>query len=83
MWKDVASRFSERENNSLAVYPQQSNNEIRRNSFALRIVKIWNGLPEELVNAPSVNSFKNGFDRLFQNHEIVYDNYKYEFNRKH
>ena len=78
MWKDAASRFSKRENNSLAVFPQQSNHELRRNAFALRIFKTWNGLPEDLVNAPSVNSFKNGFDKLFKNHEIVYDNYRFE-----
>ena len=37
--------------------------EVRRNFFSQRVVKHWNGLPDEVVGATSVNSFKNRIDR--------------------
>ena len=33
-------------------------NNIRKHSFALRSVHVWNSLPDSIVTAPSVNSFK-------------------------
>ena len=34
---------------------------------------MWNFLPEHVVNAPSVDSFKNRLDNQWSNEEIVYD----------
>jgi hypothetical protein len=34
----------------------------RENFLFNRAANLWNNLPEQLVNAPSVNSFKAGFD---------------------
>ena len=34
---------------------------------------MWNFLPEYVVNAPSVDSFKNRLDKQWSNEEIVYD----------
>ena len=31
--------------------------------FSQRVVNGWNSLPAEVVNAESVNSFKNAYDR--------------------
>ena len=31
---------------------------IRRHSFPVRITKVWNELPDSVVNAPNVNTFK-------------------------
>jgi hypothetical protein len=31
--------------------------------FLLRITKYWNKMPENIVNAPSINSFKNRLDK--------------------
>ena len=36
---------------------------IRRHSFPVRITKVWNELPDSVVNAPNVNTFKNRLDR--------------------
>ena len=33
---------------------------------------MWNFLPEHVVNAPSVDSFKNRLDKQWSNEEIVY-----------
>ena len=44
-----------------------------KHTFVNRIVSWWNNLPTEVVNAPSINSFKNRFDRHFINHPMVYN----------
>jgi ribonuclease P/MRP protein subunit RPP40 len=36
---------------------------LRSNFYAVRTVNRWNSLPEEIVNAPSVNAFKNRLDK--------------------
>jgi hypothetical protein len=33
---------------------------------SIRIVNLWNSLPEEIVTANTTNRFKNHFDRLFK-----------------
>ena len=42
-----------------SLYPQRAKSEMRKNSFAIRVVKSWNGLPEEIVSTPTTNTFKN------------------------
>ncbi len=37
----------------------------RDNFFSNRVVPDWNRLPNEVVNAATVNDFKNGLDRFF------------------
>ena len=37
------------------------------NSFALRNVPVWNGLPSELVNSNTVLEFKPELDKLWNN----------------
>ena len=36
--------------------------DVRKYSFCIRVVNIWNSLPNEVVTATSVNSFKNRLD---------------------
>jgi len=37
--------------------------DTRKYFFSHRVVNGWNSLPAEVVNAESVNSFKNDYDR--------------------
>ena len=76
LWKDMAPRSGTR-GHSKKLYPQQAKTQLRKNSFALRVVKFWNELPESIVSAPSTNSFKNQVDKFYSNHELMYDNYKW------
>ena len=40
---------------------------IRQNYFSQRIVNNWNKLPQSVVEADSVNSFKNRYDKYISN----------------
>ena len=40
----------------------RSRTNLRKYSFSQRIVNTWNNLPESVVAAESVNSFKNRYD---------------------
>jgi len=48
---------------ALKLYTKRSRLELRRNFFSQRVVSHWNKLPESVVNAATVNSFKNRLDR--------------------
>ncbi len=41
--------------------------------FSNRVIVWWNSLPEEVVTAPSVDSFKACLDKHFENHPVVYN----------
>jgi hypothetical protein len=45
----------------------------RLHYFTNGIVKTWNSLPEETVNAPSVRSLNNGLEKYRQTQDITYD----------
>ena len=62
LWKDIAPRARAR-GNSKTTYTQRAKSEIRENSFAIRVVKSWKCLPEEIVSAPTTNTFKNRLDK--------------------
>ena len=43
---------------------QRSHLEVRQNFFSQRVVGPWNQLPAHVVEAPSVNAFKNRYDKM-------------------
>ena len=43
---------------------------LRKFSFSSRVVGIWNTLPDDVLVADSVNSFKNRLDRLWRNEKV-------------
>ena len=49
--------------NTYKLEKKQCNTNIRSSFFSQRIVNHWNGLPEEVVSAESVNTFKNRLDK--------------------
>ena len=48
--------------NHMPLVFKRGNLEIRRNWFSVRATKIWNGLPNYVREAKSVNQFKNLYD---------------------
>ena len=48
---------------SKKVFLPQYSTDVRARFFSIRVVSLWNSLPEEAVSAPSINVFK----RLIEN----------------
>ena len=51
----------------LKIKKTRPNGNLRQNFFSVRIENDWNSLPAELVNAQTINGFKNGLDVLWKN----------------
>ena len=47
--------------------------DLRKYSFTVRIVNLWNSLPENVISANTVNTFKNRLDKFWSEQELVYD----------
>ena len=47
-------------------------------TLTVRVVSKWNSLPADVVNAPSVDAFKNRLDKIWSNQEVRF-NYKAQF----
>ena len=45
----------------------------RANAFTVRIMGMWNSLPEEVVQAPTLNAFKARLDRAWMNRNKRYN----------
>ena len=45
---------------------QRASIDVRKFFFSQRVVNEWNLLPQEVVDATSVNLFKNRLDKLIQ-----------------
>ena len=60
------------------ILHQNCRSNIRINSFTLRIIKTWNELPSNIVNATSNNGFKNTLNLVWANKELLY---KYKADR--
>ena len=47
--------------------------DIRKCSVCYWVVNVWNSLPDCVVEADSVNSFKNMLDKYWANEEFVFN----------
>ena len=45
--------------------------EIRKHFFSLRVISDWNSLPEFIVSAPTLNSFKNRLDTFMVDRQFT------------
>ena len=48
----------------LSLQKPRARLDVRKYSFSHRAISEWNRLPEEVVNANSINSFKNKLDAI-------------------
>ena len=58
----------------------QVKRQIREKFFKERVVTPWNSLPESVVTAPTLNSFKRRLDTHWKNHPRLYNPRCYESN---
>ena len=47
---------------NLKLLKKRSRPDIRKHFFSQRTVSVWNSLQKQVVNAESVNGFKNAYD---------------------
>ena len=59
--------------NSLKIVNRRCHYDLRKYSFCNRITNAWNSLPEDIVSAPSVNSFKNRLNKFWHTQELKYN----------
>ena len=58
---------------SLKLFLERPRTNVRKESFSLRVTRLWNGLPEVVVTAPSINSFKTRLDRHWSTEGLLYN----------
>ena len=66
-------RAVETRGNIYKLVPHHCKYELRKHFFINRVVPIWNNLPNDVVVASSVNSFKSRLDKFWLNREFVYN----------
>ena len=72
----LQSSLVERDGNrghGLKLFHQQWRKGVRGNFFSVRVARLWNGLPQSVVEAPSLNSFKSRLDKLWGREPTIYD----------
>ena len=55
------------------IYQSQIHSDIRKFNFANRVASLWNSLPEAVVCADTVDTFKNRLDKFWQDQEVLYN----------
>ena len=49
--------------------------DLRKYNFTNRVIPIWNSLPNHVVSAETVNTFKQSLDKFWIDQDVMY-NYK-------
>jgi len=50
----------------LKLFKPRWSTTTRQNFFSRRVIDEWNKLPQEVVDAPTINAFKNRLDRRWR-----------------
>ena len=58
--------------NSLKIFKRRSRLKVRASVFSNRVVDVWNSLPNNVVTAPSLNSFKSRLNNHWHGHELKF-----------
>ena len=58
---------------TLRLKKVMSNTNLRKNSFTQRVVAPWNSLSEDVVSAPSVDSFKQRLNKFWKDHPLKFE----------
>ena len=55
------------------VFVNENHTGIRKYSFTARTINTWNSLPNNIVDAESVNTFKTHLDKYWSDQPLLYD----------
>ena len=70
--QQTTNRISPR-GHELQLAHQRSTTKLRQNNFSIRIINTWNSLTNEIVTAPTLNTFKNRLDKHWRNQNVLYN----------
>ena len=57
---------------------KDSSNNIRKYNFCVKSIKIWNSLPQYVVDAEDIVSFEIGLDEFWEDQALKYDDFEAE-----
>jgi hypothetical protein len=69
----VPALHSRTRGHSRKLYPPKCRTSLRKIFFTVRVVGVWNGLPERVVNAPNLFAFERRLDDLWKNQPIKFE----------
>lgn len=68
----IIAKLSRTRGHNYKLYKQQCCLDVRKYSFAHRVIDVWNNLPYDAVNASSLNCFKRKLDSIdFSSYTIL------------
>ena len=70
--RDFSSRETGR-GNQKKMFTQRTKLDLRKYSFTVRATKAWNNLPNKVVDAKNLNTFKNRLDRYWENQDMLFN----------
>ena len=59
--------------NSLKLKSIRTHYNLRKYSFSIRIINIWNSLPENVVTANTIDCFKTRLDKFWNSQDVKFD----------
>jgi len=59
--------------NSLKLLQHDCHYDLRKHNSTSRIVSFWNGLPNNVVTANTINTFKNQLDKFWEYDAVLYN----------
>ena len=55
------------------LYIEGARKDVRKYNFSMRVRKVWNSLPAEVVEAESIKSFEAALDKFWEDRDLVYN----------
>ena len=55
------------------LYIDGTKKDVRKYSFSIRVRKVWNSLPAEVVEAKSIKSFEAALDKFWEDRDLLYN----------
>ena len=55
------------------LFKKRVGKEVRKNFFSIRIVDMWNDLPQNIIDAPSIKCFEARLDKYWESQNIKYN----------
>ena len=59
--------------NSLKLEKGRCRLDVRKHYFTNRVINLWNDLPDTVIQAKTLNSFKNRLDRFWSDQPVMFD----------